>query len=498
MQSVTYKAVDIVKQFSGVTVLNGISFEVRPGRIHALLGHNGAGKSTLLKILAGDYMKDGGKLLINDREVEFHEPSDALREGIACVYQELRLIPELSVWQNLFLGRELRKGKFLDKEGMRARTREVLSEYGLKLDVDTSVGALSHPDKQMLEVVANLDRDARVLFLDEPTTALEGAQASRLLTDVKRICREKQIGVVLVSHKIDEVLEVCDEVTVMCGGKVIFNATGEKMQKQAIIDAIIGDARNSAGVISQVTRKLNRPEEVVLEVRDLHSARLKGVSLKACQGSILGIYGLVGSGRTRFGRTIFGLEEGAQGEILYKGKPYTPRDPGFALKNGIVYLTEERKKDGFIPLMNSYQNSTLPVLNRFREHVFVNHGKAWQKAGEVLNRIDTKGNLTGPMQSLSGGNQQKVLFSRVINQDASLVILDEPTKGVDIGAKSDIYKIIFDLAAKGCAVIVISSEEEELLSLSDSILVFRSGTCSGQLLDASQLTVAGLRQAAWE
>ena len=177
MQSVTYKAVDIVKQFSGVTVLNGISFEVRPGRIHALLGHNGAGKSTLLKILAGDYMKDGGKLLINDREVEFHEPSDALREGIACVYQELRLIPELSVWQNLFLGRELRKGKFLDKEGMRVRTREVLCEYGLKLDVDTSVGALSHPDKQMLEVVANLDRDARVLFLDEPTTALEGAQA---------------------------------------------------------------------------------------------------------------------------------------------------------------------------------------------------------------------------------------------------------------------------------------------------------------------------------
>lgn len=492
-----YRARDIKVSFAGVQVLRGVDFDVVPGEIHGLFGHNGAGKSTLLKILAGVNPQDSGDLLIGDETVSLASPRDALRQGIACVYQELRLIPGMTVWQNLFLGRELRKNGLLDEAAMKAHTRQVLHDYKLKIEPLSLVRDLSHPDKQMLEVVANLDRDARFLFLDEPTTALEGAQAEALLRSVQRIAKEKQIGVVLVSHKLDEVLGVCDEATVMCGGKVIYHAKSN-IAKQDIIDAIVGDAGASLDESERPLRKLADNEvQPFLDVRNLSTGRLRDVSLQAWPGEIVGIYGLAGAGRTRFCRTLYGLEEVLGGEIRVAGDAYSVRNPAQAISRGVGYLTEERKKDGIVPLMSSFSNATLPILRRFRRRALVDHNSAAQSARQILVEMNTRGDLRGPIKSLSGGNQQKVLLARVIGQDAQLVLLDEPTKGVDIGAKADIYAIIRRMAAEGRCVVVVSSEEEELLEIADRVLVFHQGSCDGAAVDAEDLSIAGLRKAAW-
>lgn len=283
-----YVAKQVKIGFSGVQVLHGVDFSVKPGEIHGLFGHNGAGKSTLLKILAGVNTQDSGELMIGETPVHLASPRDALNKGIACVYQELRLIPGMSVWQNLFLGRECRKGSgFIDDASMIAHTEKVLNDYHLSFSATALVKNLSHPEKQMLEVVSNLDRDARFLFLDEPTTALEGAQAEELLQAVQRIAREKQIGVVLVSHKLDEVLGVCDEATVMCGGRVIYNEGKKTLSKSAIIDAIVGDAnayQAPSNSRSLIRGAMGKPW---LSVTNLQTDRLKGINLEAYRGEIL-------------------------------------------------------------------------------------------------------------------------------------------------------------------------------------------------------------------
>lgn len=492
-----YRARDIKVSFAGVPVLMGVDFEVTPGKIHGLFGHNGAGKSTLLKILAGVNQQDSGELFLGDEAISLASPRDALRQGIACVYQELRLIPGMTVWQNLFLGRELRKNGLLDDVAMKEHTRHVLQDYKLKMQPSSLVKDLSHPDKQMLEVVANLDREARFLFLDEPTTALEGAQAEALLLSVQRIAREKNIGVVLVSHKLDEVLGVCDEATVMCGGKVIYHAVSN-IAKQDIVDAIVGDAGLSANENVHTSRTQADTASIpYLDVRGLSSERLRDVSMQAWPGEVVGIYGLAGAGRTRFCRTLYGLEKWLAGDVQLAGKPYRVAGPAGAISRGVGYLSEERKKDGIVPLMSSFTNATLPILRRFRKRMLVDHNKAAKSARQILVEMNARGDLRGPIKSLSGGNQQKILLARVIGQNAQLVLLDEPTKGVDIGAKADIYAIIRRMAAEGRCVVVVSSEEEELLEIADRILVFHQGSCNGRAVGAADLSIAGLRKAAW-
>lgn len=354
---ISYKASNIHKSFSSVPVLMGIDFEVKAGQIHGLFGHNGAGKSTLLKILSGDYSKDSGQISLNDNPVFIKSPSDAIDMGICCVYQELRLIGELSVWKNIFLGREIKRGMFLDEALMQEHAKKLLKEYNLEhIDINSDVKDLSHPDKQMLEVVANLDRDVKVLILDEPTTALEGKQALNLLTQVKDICKSKQIGVVIVSHKLDEVLWMCDEATVMCSGKVIYHDVGENINKEQIIKAIMGKDEDDVA-FSKLFYSFNHTDEALIQIDHLKTPRLKDINLKAYKSEILGIYGLIGSGRTRLARTIYGLEEIISGTILYQGNSYRPTSPKDSIKSGIAYLTEDRKIDGFVPLMNSIDNS---------------------------------------------------------------------------------------------------------------------------------------------
>ncbi|MEZ5767239.1 MAG: ATP-binding cassette domain-containing protein [Paracoccaceae bacterium] len=323
-----------------------------------------------------------------------------------------------------------------------------------------------------------------------------------MLQTVRRIAVERGIGVVLVSHKIDEVLAVCDEITVLAGGKVVLHSDVKGLERGAIISAIAGDADHrdnglrEAGAHRREGRRAF-PDKV-LTVTDLRGPRLSGINLSVGKGEILGVFGLVGSGRTRFLRTVYGMEPMTSGTITLGGRDYAPVDPHDAISKGIAFLTEERKRDGFIPLMSSFQNVAPPVLTRFRVGgAFVDHRAARARAQTTLGRIATRGNLDGPVQSLSGGNQQKVLLGRIIEQDSALILLDEPTKGVDISAKAEIYQIIRNLAAEGRAVIVVSSEEEELLELADNIVIFRQGQSDGVAVPAGDLTIAQLRREAW-
>lgn len=490
----SYRAEGIVKAFAGVVVLHGVDFEVRPGTIHGLLGHNGAGKSTLLKILAGAQPQDRGTLSIGGETLSFDSPREALAKGIGCVYQELRLIPNLTVAENLFLGREMVRRGFRDAAAMNAYTQDLLTSYGLKIDAARPVKDLSHPEKQLIEVIANLDGKARFLFLDEPTTALDGRQSKELLDSVRRIAIERHIGIVLVSHKLDEVLPVSDEVTVLSGGRVVYRDEGGASNKQAIVDAIVGDAHSHSG--PKVERRVAEGE-VAVSVRGLAGKRLKGVDLDARRGEVLGLYGLVGAGRTRFVRTLYGMEPVLSGSIELSGQPYKPTNAAGAIAHGIAFLTEERKIDGFVPMMSAWKNVVLSTLHRYRSGGLVNVNGSRVSALATLNKIGTLGRLDAPARSLSGGNQQKVLLGRIIEQNADVVLLDEPTKGVDIGAKSDIYDIIRRLADEGRCIIVVSSEEEELMEVCDRVAIFRQGRCDGKTRPIGEWSLGKLREAAW-
>ncbi len=490
----SYKATGITKSFGSVGVLHGIGFEVKPGTIHGLFGHNGAGKSTLLKILAGAQPQDNGTLSVDGETVTLASPREALGKGIGCVYQELRLIPNLTVAENLFLGREVTLHGLKKTAEMNAYCKTLLASYGLHVDVTRTVKGLSHPEKQLLEVIANLEGKVRYLFLDEPTTALDGNQSTELLAHVRRIALERNIGVVLVSHKLDEVLAVCDEATVLSGGRVVYHAAGEDVSKQAIVDAIVGDAHGKH-VASR--REARAAGEIFLKVEGLAGKRLKGADIIARRGEVLGLYGLIGSGRTRFLRTLYGMEPISSGTVEISGKRYTPSSPKLAIQNGIAFLTEERKQDGFIPLMSSFQNVVLSTLTRYRNNGIVDLNAARASAQKTLASIGTRGRLDAPTKSLSGGNQQKVLLGRIIEQDADLILLDEPTKGVDIGAKSDIYDIIRRLADEGRCIVVVSSEEEELVEICDRIAIFQHGFCTTAPKPVEEWSLGKLREAAW-
>jgi ABC-type sugar transport system ATPase subunit len=491
----TYSAVGIVKSYAGVRVLHGVDFVVHPGTIHGLFGHNGAGKSTLLKILAGAARPDSGDMSIDGKAITLSSPRDALDQGIGCVYQELRQIPDLTVTENLFLGREERCYGLKNDVGMIEYARKLLTSYGLRVDPLARIRDLSHPEKQMIEVIANLDRKARFLLLDEPTTAIDGRHAEELLRAVRQIAIERQIGVVLVSHKIDEVLSVCDEATVMMAGRSVLHAERSSLSKQAIVGAIVGDEAHRPQT-APIRNKL-ADSTAFLRVRNLKTNRLKRISLEARAGEVLGIYGLAGAGRTRFCRAIYGMEPIAGGEIQIDGRPYEASSPAKALASGIAYLTEDRKRDGFISEMSSLRNVVLSTLRRYRTAGIVNQSAADKTARSALARLRTHGRLEQTVLSLSGGNQQKVLFARIIEQNARIVMLDEPTKGVDVGAKSDIYAIVRRLAEEGRCVIVVSSEEEEILEVADRVVVFRQGVCDSPATNIADASVAYLRQAAW-
>ncbi|MCU1636368.1 MAG: transporter ATP-binding protein [Cryobacterium sp.] len=510
----------ISKSYGPTKALTNVSLRIRPGQVTALIGHNGAGKSTLLRSLSGAEVPDEGSIRIDGVAQEFHGPSDAADAAIACVYQELSLVGQLTVAQNIFLGQEVVRGALLSRRQMNRRADELCAEYGITALSSDLIASLPVAQRQMVEVVRAINQNAKFLLLDEPTTALEQEQVDHLLGIVRRLTTEQGIGVLLVDHKLDEVFAVADHIVGLSGGQVVLDGSAKDVDRAAVIEAIVGDHGQSGPDNTEAVRAIvgvgvgatpldsvrtvsdavraNEFGTPVLEAIGLSGNNLFGVDLTVHAGEIVGIYGLVGSGRTRFLRTVYGAFPLAEGQMRLLGKDFRPKSPVHAIKAGIAFLSEERKFDGFIPQMTSVENVVLPVLGKYIRGGVLRWRALKGSADRVLAQVTIRGDATAPITALSGGNQQKALFARATLQAPLLLLLDEPTKGVDIGAKREIYDIIRNLAhEKNVAVIVVSSEEEELTELADSITVFRGGFCDGKVFPQSSVTAAQLRELAW-
>ncbi|PSR25955.1 MAG: sugar ABC transporter ATP-binding protein [Sulfobacillus benefaciens] len=500
------EVIDINKTYNHVPVLRDVSLRVDPGQVRALIGHNGAGKSTLLRILAGAESPDSGLLKVAGMVRTFSSPRDAQNAGVAAVYQELRLLPELTVAENIYLGQEARSGVFLDRRTMARSARQVLEAHHVLIDPYQKVRYLSHAQRQLVEVIAALERNAKVILLDEPTTALQSEQIDDLITTVKNIAYVGQVGVIFVSHKLEEVWAIADVITVLRDGGVVLDASKDSVDKETVTQFIVGDAydqqqqdptNNSIpGVHNTSPSGESNDEEPLLTVRSVESAVLHNISLDVKRGEVLGLYGLVGSGRSDFFKLLYGLHPLLSGTIYVQGKSYHPRSPRDAMNHGIAYVTEERKYDGFIPMLSTIQNVALPSISRYQTAGWVHRDKVDRAVNDIIKPLNLRGDVNRAVKTLSGGNQQKMLFARTLLQEPQLVLLDEPTKGIDIGAKAEIHRLVRKFASeKGVGVLVISSEEEELLTVSDRIIVFRGGF-SSDAFEARHLTETQLRNLA--
>jgi ABC-type sugar transport system ATPase subunit len=498
------EAVEVTKVFGDLTVLDRVSLAVESGEIHGLVGHNGAGKSTLLRVLAGVLRPETGHLRISGRDVSFDGPADAISAGISTVYQELSLLPQLTIVENTFLGAELTRTGVLRRHAMEEETRELLERFELDIDPLMKLADLGVALRQLVEIAVAVHRKMRFLLLDEPTASLEVGQVDRLLEWLRNLAQREKVGILLIGHKVNEMLAVSDRITALIDGRIALSDSVKAVTRADLIAAITGKAteleipKGGAPVHRLVAAEEKKP---ALVVRGLQTVHLSRVNLTARPGRVLGLYGLVGSGRSRFLRSLIGLEPLVDGAITLFGRPYGPKNPRHAARRGVVLVTEDRKKDGFIPQLDAKLNVALPVLMDFVRFEWLRRGLLRRDTTIALQHVQIRGNLDGPMTRLSGGNQQKVLFARAIRQKPKLLLLDEPTKGVDIGAKGEIHRIIRRLAEENheVLVLVVSSEEEEILAIADDVIIFRAGTCDGTVYDpvALRLRDGSLRSLAW-
>jgi len=463
----------VSKSFSGVRVLKDVSFDVRPGEVHALLGENGAGKSTLIKVVAGVHQPDGGILRVAGEEVVFHSPRQARRHGVATVYQELLLFPELTVAENIFLGNAPRLGwGGLDWGTMRQRARQLLDSLDSHdLDVDAKVGTLSVANRQRVEIAKALSQDAKVLIMDEPTAALVEADVRRLMSVVKKL-RERGVAIIYVSHRMPEIFELADRVTVLRDGAYIGTRDIAEVTEASLVSMMVGRS------IEQMFPKIDVPRgDVALELREVsHGKKVQNISLTLHSGEILGLAGLIGSGRTELALTIFGITPATTGEILVNGRKVVIGEPRVARDLGIAYVPEDRGSQGLVRPMTIRENVSMAVLDKMSNGFSIRFGDEIRRSVEAIKRLGIR--ARGPEQvvkELSGGNQQKVVLAKWLEADPRILIMDEPTRGIDVGAKAEIYALMGRLVEQGVAILMISSELPEVLGMSDRVLVINSG-----------------------
>ncbi len=494
-------AESIGRHYGQTRALHDVSVTLRRGEVHGIAGHNGAGKSTLLRILSGAEQPDSGRLLLDGEPVTLGSPAAALAAGVVCVYQELSLAQNLTVAQNIFLGGELhRAGTALDRR-MNAEAARLLEQFELPLRPTDTVSRLPVASRQMVEILRALHRKASYILLDEPTTALQPAQIDVLFTQLRRLVAEQQVAVAIIDHKLDELYAVADRITVLADGELVFSQTAADARREDVIHAIVGTGdRRALQAIAEPERAVTVRDSAavggatVLELRGLTSHRLAQVDLAVPAGRVLGIYGLIGSGRTRLLRTIMGLEAVTGGRMTVEGRPRRFRSPAQAMRSGIAYVSEERKADGFVPGRDALDNAVLPVLRRFSQWGVVHRRQGQRAAAEQLAAVGIRGDVRGPIERLSGGNQQKAMLAKALLQQPRLLLLDEPTKGIDIGTKAQIHDIIRRLAHEsGVAVVVVSSEEEEILSVADDVAIMRAGSLVEPARPAGELSVLELR-----
>jgi rhamnose transport system ATP-binding protein len=474
---------DIRKSFAGVQALKGVSFDLRAGEVHALVGENGAGKSTLIKVITGAHLQDEGTFEVDGKLIADNDPVRARALGIAAIYQQPALFPDLTVAENIALGLEPSGGWRLIHWGKRReRARKLLELLGATIDPEVEVRRLSMPEQQLVEIARALGAEARVLIMDEPTASLSDKEVDNLFRVIGQL-KARGVGILYISHRLEELPRVADRVTALRDGALVGTRRMNEVNRGDLIRMMVG--RDLSAVFPKIEASTG---EVVLEVRNLgcRAGGVHNVSLEVRAGEILGLAGLVGAGRTELARVLFGLTPADSGTILLRDLPVTIDGPGRAAELGIAYVPEDRRHHGVILEMSVSANATLATLEAISKHGLIDFEKERRAALEHVQRLGIKtSTVDTPVGNLSGGNQQKVALARWLAAEPAVLIFDEPTQGVDVGAKAEIHRIMGELVAQGMAIIMISSELPEILGLSDRVMVMHGGTVAGRLDRAS-------------
>lgn len=470
---------DIDKSFPGVHALDHVDFELKRGEVHALMGENGAGKSTLMKVLTGIYTKDSGTITYEGREVEFHNTHDAQAAGIVIVHQELNMVGDLTVAQNIFIGREFKKGFMIDDRKMIQESKKLFDELHINIDPKAKMSDLTVGKQQMCEIAKAISHQAKVIIFDEPSAALTEKEIEDLFAIIRDL-RKQNLGIIYISHRMDEIKVITDRVTVMRDGAYVGTLITDECTKEDIINMMVGrviyeDPKTHSMVPADAP--------VVLKVEHLNAGKMvQDVSFELRKGEILGFSGLMGAGRTETARALFGADPKTGGDIYINGKKVTINSPEDAVKNGIGYLSEDRKRFGIVVQKTITENSTLATLPKYMSGLFINKGAEKEVTEQYIKELDTKTPSADQLVvNLSGGNQQKVVIAKWLVRNCDILIFDEPTRGIDVGAKNEIYKLMNRLASEGKSIIMISSEMTEILRMSDRIIVMCEGKKTGEI-----------------
>lgn len=471
----------ISKQFGGVHALSGVNFFAEAGEIHALMGENGAGKSTLMKILSGAYQRDAGEIRVNNQPAILDGPRAALDQGISIIYQELVIAPSLSVAENIYIDQLSSSGFFVNHRQMAIQAKQALEDIGFgDIDVTRPAGELSIAYQQVVEIAKALTRNASILVLDEPTAVLTSQETEKLFALLLSL-REKGVCIIYVSHRLEEIFRICDRVSVLKDGESVGSAPIKQLTEKSLIEMMVG--RELSDLFPERNTVIGEP---VLSVKALHAGPMvRGVSFSVCAGEVLGFAGLVGAGRTETMRAIFGADRPDSGEITLKGRTIAPRSPEEAIREGIGLLPEDRKEQGVLLDMSVRINGCLRPNSPYQNRLgFINGSKERQGIQALIQQLAVKTASTElAVGALSGGNQQKVALMKWVDMGCDVLIVDEPTRGVDVGARIEIYKVINALAAKGVGIIMVSSELTELIGMCDRVIVMREGQVAGELAD---------------
>lgn len=479
MQDYILEVENISKSFPGVKALDSVSFKIKKGEVHALVGENGAGKSTLMKILNGNYRKDQGVIKIDGKEVDIQNPNDAKANGISIIFQELNLVSLLSIAENIYIGRLPKKHGLVDWKKLYNDTKEALSRVGYDIDPKTKIGTLSVAQRQMIEIARALSYPStKILLMDEPTATLTTKETD-ILFDVVRSLKKQGISVIFISHKLEELFEICDTLTVIRDGQVIETMPIEGLTKDDVTTKMIG--REITNIYPKRENVVS--DEVVLKVEGLsHKNVYKNISFELKKGEVLGLAGLVGAGRTEIARGIFGIDYRDGGDIYVNGEKVKVNNPADAIKHGICYLSEDRKAEGLMGNMSVMLNISAANVEKLLTNGIISKKKEEEISQELVEALKVKTpNLEQIVFNLSGGNMQKVVLAKWLNTNVDIFIFDEPTRGIDVGAKYEIYQLINKLVEQGKSVIMISSELPEVLGMSDRVLVIRRGEISASL-----------------
>ena len=482
---------NITKTFPGVKALDDVTLRVRPATVHSLMGENGAGKSTLMKCLFGIYSLNGGEIILDGKQVNFSSPSDALVNHVSMVHQELNQVLDRNVMENVWLGRFPMKGCFVDSKKMYEDTKRIFDDLEISIDPKVKTSSLQVAQRQMVEIAKAVSYDAKVIVMDEPTSSLTENEVEHLFRIISRL-KEKGVSIIYISHKMEEILKISDEVTIMRDGKWVGTKPKEELNTDLIIQMMVGRELKE-----RYPKRDTQPGEVILKVENLGTASpaFQDVSFELHKGEILGIAGLVGAKRTEILETLFGIRAKGSGRIIYRGKEIENRTPREAMKNGFAMLTEERRQDGIFADLSVSFNCIIANLDIYKKNGLLSDKRINQEVQDTIDKIHVK-TPSGKTKigNLSGGNQQKVILGRWLLTNPDILLLDEPTRGIDVGAKYEIYQLMNQLVAEGKSIIMVSSEMPELFGVCDRIMVMSNGHLSG-VFNAKEATQVQIMEA---